>query len=56
VPELEQALVAAGMEPLAVYGSGTDGAPVRPPDEGRHTKLVVVARRPPVSPTERGRR
>jgi len=56
VPELEQALVAAGMEPLAVYGSATDGAPVRPPDEGRHTKLVVVARRPPVSPTERGRR
>ena len=47
--ELERALAAAGMEPLAVYGSGADGLPVRPPDEERHTKLVVVARRPPVS-------
>jgi SAM-dependent methyltransferase len=56
VAELENALVAAGIEPLAVYGSGSDGAPVRPPDESRHTKLVVVARRPPVSPTRRGRR
>lgn len=52
-PELERALAAAGMEPLAVYGSGTDGSPVRPPDEQRHSKLVVVARRPPVSKRER---
>jgi SAM-dependent methyltransferase len=52
-PELERALAAAGMEPLAVYGSGADGSPVRPPDEQRHTKLVVVARRPPVSKRER---
>ena len=54
--ELEQALLAAGMEPLAVYGSGADGAPVRPPDEQRHTKLIVVARRPPVSTNRRERR
>jgi SAM-dependent methyltransferase len=53
-PELEHALRAAGMEPLAVYGSAADGLPVRPPDEQRHTKLVVVARRPPVA--KRGRR
>jgi SAM-dependent methyltransferase len=56
VPALEQALGAVGLEPLAVYGSGLDGRPVRPPDEGRHTKLVVVARRPPVSPSKRERR
>jgi SAM-dependent methyltransferase len=54
--ELEQALLAAGMEPLAVYGSGADGAPVLPPDEQLHTKLVVVARRPPVSQGKRERR
>jgi hypothetical protein len=41
------------MEPLAVYGSGADGVPVRPPDEQRHTKFVVVARRPPVAKRER---
>jgi SAM-dependent methyltransferase len=54
VAELERALSAAGMEALAVYGSASDGVPVRPPDEQHHTKLIVVARRPHVS--KRGRR
>ena len=53
VPELERELRAAGLEPLAVYGSGADGRPVRPPDEQLHTKLVVVARRPPLAKRER---
>jgi hypothetical protein len=51
--ELERALSAAGLEPLGIYGSAEDGRPVRPPDEQRHTKLVVVARRPPVAKRER---
>jgi SAM-dependent methyltransferase len=51
--ELERELSAAGLEPLEIYGSGEDGRPVRPPDEQRHTKLVVVARRPPVAKRER---
>lgn len=51
--DLESALSAAGLEPLGVYGSGADGRPVRPPDEQLHTKLVVVARRPPVAKRER---
>jgi SAM-dependent methyltransferase len=50
---LERGLSAAGLEPLGIYGSGDDGKPVRPPDEQRHTKLVVVARRPPVAKRER---
>jgi SAM-dependent methyltransferase len=51
--ELRRALHAAGLEPLEIYGSGEDGSPVLPPDERRHTKLVVVARRPPVAKRER---
>lgn len=50
-PELERALLDAGLEPLGVYGSGADGAPERPPDEELHVKTVVVARRPPASAT-----
>jgi SAM-dependent methyltransferase len=45
--QLELALRTAGLEALAVYGSGADGEPERPPDEQRHVKTVVVARRPP---------
>jgi SAM-dependent methyltransferase len=50
-PELERALLDAGLEPLALYGSGADGSPERPPDEQRHVKTVVVARRPPATQT-----
>jgi SAM-dependent methyltransferase len=53
IPELERALTAAELEPLGVYGSDADGRPVRPPDEQGHTKLVVVARRPPAAQRER---
>jgi len=53
IAELERALTAAELEPLGVYGSGADGRPVRPPDEQGHTKLVVVARRPPAAKRER---
>jgi SAM-dependent methyltransferase len=45
--ELERGLRAAGLEPLALYGSAADGSPRRPPDEELDTKTVVVARRPP---------
>jgi len=51
--ELEGALWASGLEPLGIYGSGADGRPVSPPDEDLHTKLVVVARRPPLAKRER---
>jgi SAM-dependent methyltransferase len=44
---LKRGLRDAGLEALAVYGSGADGAPQGPPDEERHVKTVVVARRPP---------
>jgi SAM-dependent methyltransferase len=46
VEELRAALAAAGLECLAVYGSEPDGTPSSPPDEERHVKTVVVARRP----------
>jgi SAM-dependent methyltransferase len=45
--ELRRELRAAGLEPLELYGSAADGSPERPPDEQRHVKTVVVARRPP---------
>jgi SAM-dependent methyltransferase len=47
--ELRRALRDAGLEPLALYGSRPDGSPERPPDERRHVKTVVVARRPPAT-------
>jgi SAM-dependent methyltransferase len=47
--ELDRALRRAGLEPLALYGSAADGSPQRPPDEQRHVKTLVVARRPPVA-------
>jgi SAM-dependent methyltransferase len=46
---LERALRDAGLEPLGFYGSGPDGTPDGPPDEQRHVKTVVVARRPPAT-------
>jgi SAM-dependent methyltransferase len=45
--QLERALGDAGLELLGLYGSAADGSPERPPDELRHVKTVVVARRPP---------
>ena len=53
--ELERALRDAGLEPLALYGSAADGSPERPPDEQRHVKTVVVARRPPATPARERR-
>ena len=47
--ELRRALRDAGLEPLALYGSRPDGSTERPPDEQRHVKTVVVARRPPAT-------
>jgi SAM-dependent methyltransferase len=47
VAEIARALGAAGLEPLAVYGGAADGSPERPPNESKHVKTVVVARRPP---------
>jgi SAM-dependent methyltransferase len=46
--ELRRALRCAGLEALELYGSTPDGSPERAPDEQRHVKTVVVARRPPV--------
>jgi hypothetical protein len=53
--ELERALRRAGLEPLALYGSRPDGSTEQPPDEERHVKTVVVARRPPATPTRERR-
>lgn len=47
--ELELALREVALEPLGLYGSAADGSPESPPDEQRHVKTVVVARRPPVN-------
>jgi len=47
--ELRRALRQACLEPLELYGSAPDGSPERPPDEERHVKTVVVARRPPAT-------
>ena len=47
VVEIEQALRAARLELLGAYGGAADGSPQRPPDERRHVKTLVVARRPP---------
>jgi SAM-dependent methyltransferase len=47
--ELRRALRDCGLEPLELYGSAADGSPERPPDEQRHVKTVVVARRPPAT-------
>ncbi len=44
--ELRRALRAVDLEPLGLYGSAADGSHERPPDERRHVKFVVVARRP----------
>jgi SAM-dependent methyltransferase len=49
--ELERALRRAGLEPLAFHGSNPDGSTEQPPDEELHVKTVVVARRPPATPT-----
>jgi SAM-dependent methyltransferase len=49
--QLERALRGADLEPLAFYGSNADGSTEQPPDEERHVKTVVVARRPPATPT-----
>jgi len=49
--ELERALRRADLEPLAFHGSNPDGSTEQPPDEERHVKTVVVARRPPATPT-----
>jgi SAM-dependent methyltransferase len=46
VPALRTALAEAGLDCLEIYGSEADGTPSRPPDEERHVKTVVVARRP----------
>jgi SAM-dependent methyltransferase len=53
--ELRAALAAAGLEARALYGSEPDGTPSSPPDEERHVKTVVVARRP-VEPSPNGGR
>jgi len=53
VVELERALRRVGLELLALYGSAADGSPEQPPDEQRHVKTVVVARRPTQRPGER---
>jgi SAM-dependent methyltransferase len=50
--ELERALRLAGLEPLGRYGSAADGSTETPPDERRHVKTVVVARRPPATTSE----
>jgi hypothetical protein len=47
VRALRSALAEARLECVAIYGSEADGTPTRPPDEQRHVKTVVVARRPP---------
>jgi SAM-dependent methyltransferase len=44
--DLRRALHDAGLEPLGLYGSGEDGLPEPGPDEHRHVKTIVVARRP----------
>jgi SAM-dependent methyltransferase len=49
--ELERALRRADLEPLGFHGSNPDGSTEQPPDEERHVKTVVVARRPPTTPT-----
>jgi SAM-dependent methyltransferase len=51
--ELGQALADARLELLELYGGGADGSPERPPDERRHVKTLVVARRPPRTTSER---
>jgi SAM-dependent methyltransferase len=46
VRELGNALAEARLECAGIYGSEPDGTPSCPPDEERHVKTVVVARRP----------
>jgi SAM-dependent methyltransferase len=53
VGDLAEALVDARLELLGVYGGAADGSPERPPDEVRHVKTLVVARRPPRTTRER---
>jgi hypothetical protein len=53
--EIDRALLAAGLEALGCYGSLADGSTERPPDEQRHVKTVVVARRPPATATRERR-
>jgi SAM-dependent methyltransferase len=45
--DLAGALADARLELLGLYGGAADGSPERPPDEQRHVKTLVVARRPP---------
>jgi SAM-dependent methyltransferase len=45
--ELADGLADARLELLELYGGAADGSPERPPDERRHVKTLVVARRPP---------
>jgi SAM-dependent methyltransferase len=47
VRALRSALTEARLECVAIYGSEPDGTPAHPPDEDRHVKTLVVARRPP---------
>jgi len=53
--ELRRALRDAGLEALELYGSTSHGSPERAPDEDRHVKTVVVARRPPAPANSEGR-
>jgi SAM-dependent methyltransferase len=47
VEQIAAALRDARLELLDLYGGAPDGTPERPPDEQRHVKTLVVARRPP---------
>lgn len=42
--EVREALAAAGLEVVGLYGCTTDGIPRRPVDEETHTKAIYVAR------------
>lgn len=42
--DVKQLLLGAGLEPIAIYGQSPD-ATTRDPDEGRHMKLIFMAKR-----------
>jgi molybdopterin/thiamine biosynthesis adenylyltransferase/SAM-dependent methyltransferase len=51
--DFRAALAEAGLDCAAIYGSEADGTPAERPDEERHVKTIVVARRPLDRETQR---
>jgi SAM-dependent methyltransferase len=43
---ITEAVAAAELQLIGIWGQHLDGRPERPPDESRHTKLVYLARKP----------